>query len=101
MVTKHAQKRLKERCGLSKKAAGRLANLAYERGMKHSETTGNLRKWVDSQYFYNETANNIRLYGDKAFIFSGYKLITVLQIPHNLVKYVKRREEENGQHKAT
>ena len=96
LITKHAQKRLKERCGLSKKAAERLANLAYERGMKHSETTGNLRKWVDNQYFYNETANNIRLYGDKAFIFSGYKLITVLQIPHNLAKYVKRRDDGNG-----
>ena len=96
LITKHAQKRLKERCGLNKKAAERLANLAYEHGMKHNETTGNLRKWVDNQYFYNETANNIRLYGDKAFIFSGYKLITVLQIPHNLVKYGKRRDDENG-----
>lgn len=96
VVTKHAQKRLKERCGLSKKAAERLANLAYEHGMKHSETTGNLRKWVVSQYFYNETANNIRLYGDKAFIFRGYTLITVLQIPHNLVKYVKGQGKKNG-----
>lgn len=91
IITKHAQKRLKERCGLNKKASERLAKLAYEHGIKHNETTGNLRKWVDSQYFYNETANNIRLYGDKAFIFSDYKLITVLQIPHNLVRYVKRR----------
>ena len=87
IITKHAQKRLKERCGLNKKASERLAKLAYEHGIGHGETTGNLRKWVDSQYFYNE----IRLYGDKAFIFSDYKLITVLQIPHNLVKYVKRR----------
>lgn len=91
IITQHAQKRLKERCGLNKKASERLAKLAYEHGIKYNETTGNLRKWVDSQYFYNETANNIRLYGDKAFIFSDYKLITVLQIPHNLVKYVKRR----------
>ena len=58
-----------------------MANLAYEHGMKHSETTGNLRKWVDSQYFYNETANNIRLYGDKAYIFCKNVLITVYRIP--------------------
>lgn len=93
IVTKHAQKRLKERCRLSKKASERLANIAYEQGMRHNETTGNLRKWVDSLYFYNETANNIRLYGDKAFIFCDYKLVTVLQIPHTLVKFVKRRDD--------
>lgn len=101
VVTKHAQKRLKERCGVNKKSADRMAKKAYEFGMTHSETTGNLKKWVDGLYFYNETANQIRLYGDKAYIFHNQKLITVIQIPHNLVKYVKRRGESNGQHRTT
>lgn len=92
MVTKHAQKRLKERCGVNKKSADRMAKKALQNGMKHSETTGNLKKWVDGLYFYNKSANNIRLYGDKAYIFHGQDLITVLQIPHNLVKFVKRSD---------
>lgn len=95
MVTKHAQKRLKERCGVNKKSAERMAQKAYEFGITHSETTGNLKKWVDSLYFYNKTANQIRLYGDKAYIFHNQKLITVIQIPHNLVKFVKRRDKQN------
>lgn len=93
VVTKHAQKRLKERCGVNKKSADRMAKKAYELGMTHSETTGNLKKWVDSLYFYNETANQIRLYGDKAYIFHNEKLITVIQIPHNLMKFVVKKEK--------
>ena len=65
--------------------------------MTHSETTGNLKKWVDSLYFYNETANQVRLYGDKAYIFHNQELITVIQIPQNLVKFVKRKDGNNGE----
>lgn len=86
VVTKHAKQRMKKRCGLNEKSADRMAKVALEKGLRHKDLTGNLKKWVDRLYFYNETANNIRLYGDKAYIFHGDKLITVIQIPHNLVK---------------
>lgn len=86
VVTKHAKQRMKKRCGLNEKSADRLAHIALEKGLHHKDLTGNLKKWVDKLYFYNRNANNIRLYGDKAYIFHDEKLITVLQIPHNLVK---------------
>lgn len=97
-ITKHAKERMKKRCGLNEKSSERLAKIAYERGLKHNDLTGNLKKWVDKQYFYNKTANQIRLYGDKAYIFQNEKLITVIQIPHNLVKEVVRvsRKEEKS-----
>lgn len=85
-VTRHAKKRMKERCGLNKKSTDRMAEIAYENGLKHRELTGNLKKWVSSLYFYNQTANQIRLYGDKAYIFHNTELITVIQIPPNLKK---------------
>lgn len=105
IVTKHAEKRLRERMGLGKKAVQRAAETAYEKGIKHSETTGNLNKWVTSLYFNNKTANNIRLYNDKAWIFAGQNLITVLQIPASLKKSVKdvlnrRKNEEEDKHLA-
>lgn len=90
VVTNHALKRLSERSGLSKTAAMRMAEKAYLNGIQHGETKGNLNKWVTSLYFVNRKANNIRLYGDKAFIFADNVLITVLQVPSNLVKEVKR-----------
>ncbi len=92
MVTKHAQRRMKQRCGVGKSSVKRLAKKVYDFGMTHSETSGNLKKWVDGLYFYNQTANQIRLYGDKAYIFHNQVLITVVQIPHNLVRFVKRKD---------
>lgn len=53
---------------------------------QRSETKGNLNKWVTSVYFLNESANNIRVYGNTLFIFDGNKLVTVYYIPRNLTK---------------
>lgn len=90
IVTNHAKKRMKQRCGVKEKSSDRIAKIAYENGLRHGDCTGNLKKWVDSQYFKERTANQIRLYSDKAYIFTGDKLITVIQIPHNLVKEVDK-----------
>lgn len=90
IVTAHARSRIKERCGINKRDSVRFSENALEYGLKHSEITGNLKKWVDSQYFRNRTVNNIRLFGDKCFIFNGEKLITVIQIPQNLMKAVNK-----------
>ena len=103
IVTKHAEKRLWERMGLGKRAIQRAAETAFDKGIKHAETTGNLNKWVTSLYFNNKTANNIRLYNDKAWIFAGKNLITVLQIPASLKKSVndvlnRRKNEEEDKH---
>ena len=86
IVTKHAKQRIKQRCGVSEKSSLRIAKIAYENGLRHSDLTGNLKKYVDGLYFKNKNANQMRLYGDKVYVFHNEKLITVLQIPHNLVK---------------
>lgn len=101
IVTKHAKQRMKQRCGLQEKSSGRIAKVAFENGLQHGELTGNLKKWVDSLYFRDRSANQIRLYGDKAYIFNDMKLITVLQIPHNLVKEAdKLRKEKKVEHEG-
>lgn len=43
-ITKHAQQCLKKRVGLNKKALQRAAETAYAKGIRHQETTGNLKK---------------------------------------------------------
>lgn len=100
IVTKHAKKRMKQRCGLKEKSSDRIAKIAYENGLRHGDCTGNLKKWVDSLYFKERTANQIRLYSDKAYIFTGAKLITVIQIPHNLVKEVDKLRRSKQQYDA-
>lgn len=95
-ITKHAEERLKERCGFNKKTSERMAHRAYEEGITHSETKGRLNKWVTSLYFRNEKANNIRLYGDKAYIFCNQILVTVIQIPSSLMKDLKNMIKEKN-----
>lgn len=99
-VTKHAKERMKQRCGLNAKSSDRIAKIAYEKGLRHADLTGNLKKWVDGLYFKNTVANQIRLYGDKTYIFHDTDLITVLQTPHNLVKEADklRIKKEGGSH---
>ena len=87
-VSKHAVRRLKEHCGLNKRSAQRMADKAFTDGIRHSDTRGRLNKWVTSLYFYNRTADNIRLYGDKAYIFAESTLVTGIQIPPDLRKYM-------------
>lgn len=47
----------------------------------------------------NTVCSNIRLYGDKAYIFCGETLVTVIQIPAGLMKdfreMVKEVREQN------
>lgn len=85
-ITRHAEQRMRERLGLNKKSIERIAQRAFDEGIRHSETKGRLNKWITSVYFKNESANNIRLYGNTLFIFDGNKLVTVYYIPRNLSK---------------
>lgn len=90
ILTEHSKIRLKERCGLNKDSLERISEKAFLYGITHSETKGNLNKWITSLYFQNCAANNIRLYGDKAYLFTENKLITVVQIPNNLLDAVRK-----------
>ena len=85
-LTNHSKERMKERCGFNKKSLDRMAEKAFYEGIAHAQTKGRLKKWVDKLYLTNRNANNIRLYGDKAYIFCNEVLVTVIQIPCNLVK---------------
>lgn len=93
-VSMHAAKRLKERCGLNKKSMQRMAQKAFDEGIRHSQTRGRLNKWVTGLYFNNRNANNIRLYGDKAYIFCEEILVTVIQIPTDLMRDFKKMVRE-------
>ncbi len=92
-VSHHGRKRMRERCG---KSMDRLAEIAFERGLTHADTSGSLKKYMDYLYFHNCTANNIRLYGGKVFIFCNEILVTVFDIPpkykHIAYKLLERRE---------
>ena len=90
-TTYHAEDRAKERCGLNKKSTERMAKIAYEKGLKHSDCSGRLHKYITSLYFYNQSANQIRVYGDKVYIFHNEILITIMNLPNNLKSIVNKK----------
>lgn len=117
IITDHAFNRLRERSGINKKASVRLAEKAYSSGIKHSDVSGRLYKYVSSITGKTRKGADIRIYGDKVYIFNnrgknsdlqydeeGNRLIflvTVMQIPNNLSKNVigtmsKKNEKSGG-----
>jgi hypothetical protein len=85
-ITEHGDKRVRKRCGVPRKAVSRMAEKAFENGIKHSDTQGKLNKYMTLLFFKNTNANNIRIYGDKVYIFAGKTLITQLDLPNKLKK---------------
>lgn len=92
-ITKHAYKRAKERCGINKKSLDRVLQIALTKGLKHTDATGNLRKYIDHEYRKYKIANNMRVHGEFLFICSQNVLITVVRLPHNLLKYVRKKPD--------
>ena len=86
-ATQHAARRIRERMGLPKKAVDDLVNRAYQDGVRHSELSGSLKRYIDGVYLRKERANEIRIYNQHVFLFQGSLLITVLELPN---KYKRR-----------
>ncbi len=95
-VSAHGNKRIRSRCGVPKKTVAKLAAEAFTRGITHGETTGSLNKYITALYFYNQSANNIRIYRNKIFIFAGSRLVTVLNIPPRYQKSVLNCIKKRG-----
>lgn len=92
-MTDHALKRLKERAGLNKKAATRTSSIAYEKGIRHGETKGQLFEYIAGECArYMRKGTDIRIYGDMVYCFrkenrSGERvavLLTAFHIPNSL-----------------
>ena len=98
-LTRHGCQRIKERTGIgkSKRKAETVAQKAYERGVKYSETKGNLRKYLD-QVYEGSLSNNVRVYAGKTWLFKGCQLITVMTLPSGLqLKIADYIREENDE----
>lgn len=90
ILTKHAISRMKERCGITKANAPKIARRAYATGISHSSTTGNLHRFLDSIYLSQKKGTNMRIYGNAVYVFKRDVLITVISIPDNLLDEVKK-----------
>lgn len=88
-VSNHAYLRMKERAGISKKAADRLSAKAYNEGIGSSDTTGSLYRYITYESeAYNHNGTDVRIYGEMVYCFleqpNGVLLLTVFWIPNKL-----------------
>jgi hypothetical protein len=81
IVTSHAAKRISKRIGVPKKAVQKLAETAISDGKSHSDFSGSMKRYLDSEFFKERSASNMRVWSGYLFIFSGEVLITVFLLP--------------------
>lgn len=96
IITDHAWGRIEERVGMKRAAAQSLANHALKRGIRHVDTHGSLRQYLDGIWSVNRTANNIRVHGEFIYIFDKNVLVTMWRTPEDLRKItfkIKKKEE--------
>ena len=107
-ITEHAYDRMKQRLGWNRKAANRMAGVAYAEGINHGETNGKLYRYISAQTSsYMRKGKCIKIYGEAFFCFVKHKdeetggtvalLITVWVIPWELrsqVLGIQRRKKD-------
>ena len=95
-LTKHSISRLEQRCGVSRKNASTVARRAFRTGITHTETHGNLHRFLDSIYLSQKKGTNMKIYGNAVFVFKNNVLITVISVPDNLMNDVKELKIQKG-----
>lgn len=83
-LSDHGSDRVCERVGGRKKTAARIAEEAYEKGLKHAETKGTLKKYLDAKGMNGKITDNVRIYHHQVWFFDDKKLITVYALPPRL-----------------
>ena len=79
----HARDRIQERCGINKASCDRIAKIAFDNGLTHAEATGQLKAYITKIFNRNESANNIRIYAEKIWIFANVELVNFKLPPGN------------------
>lgn len=91
-VSKHGAKRIRSRMGIPKKSVDNQFRIALEKGLRHCDTQGNLKKWMTRQTLgYGKKGIHCILHNGHCFITHNFEtLITVIPIPSNLQKIVTK-----------
>ncbi|WP_145052597.1 hypothetical protein [Paenibacillus xylanexedens] len=95
-ITRHARQRTKDRLGLKKKLSGKKADEAFEYGVRRSDATGRLARYLDALYFRGHIANNIRIYHRYVYLFNDRTLITILHLPKEYIPAADKAQKRKG-----
>lgn len=93
-ISRHAEKRLRERNGLNKKSMQRITERAFNEGLGYKNTTGSLKKWMISLKDKRNNVDKIMVYGHQVYLFAGNILVTVFDVPGSLRKSIDQTKEK-------
>ena len=99
-VTRHADRRIRQRVGLPRSAVTRNAQSALEHGLRHSDTRGGLHRYIQALYWKYQSANNTRVYNGCVYIFHDDILITVFPLPQKYrgtAQNIRRKERDSDE----
>lgn len=94
IVTKKAERRIRQKLGVSKKSAEKAAEKALQFGVTHAEAKGKLCRHLDGIYLLKLNPTNMRVYNRFVYLFRDTKLITVLPLPSNLWAYADKLQHQ-------
>lgn len=82
-ITRHAVKRVRQRLGVPKKTAEKLAEQAWEDGKRVGEFSGRMRRYLDWVVLHREEARKatLRVHNKYLFVFRDGCLITAWLLP--------------------
>ena len=83
-VSKHAERKIRQRLGLKKKAVRKKADQAFAEGLVHADTRGRLKRYLDRAWLRHRQGNNMRVLHGYIYIFHNDVLITVYRLPGRL-----------------
>lgn len=83
VVTRHAEKRIRERLGIRKRRVQEHAEKVFRLGVPRREVAGKLHRFLKKEYHVAD-ANNIRVFGLFVYVFDGATLITVFDVPQKM-----------------
>jgi len=101
-LTRHGLKRTAKRTGVGKNGSLKLARRAMAEGIQREETTGNLRRYLDREY-YSHPRKYILTYAGDVYIFTEKDgdLVTMFSLPGHLKhKKVKANGVSNRRKEA-
>lgn len=82
------------------KSVNRIAQIAFDHGVTHAETSESLNRYLSGIYLNKHCGSNLRIWGEKVYIFEGDALITVLNLPNQYKRAVKeimrKRDKERN-----
>lgn len=83
-ITAHAEKRIRKRLGIPRKAVERFVKEAHQSGIPAKQFKGRVKKFYDAVSIKYQAGNQSFFYREYVFIAQDNVLITVYPVPRHL-----------------